>query len=595
LGPLQPGLAIFSHSPLPTKRESFEATRLKMAKKFVIPKDNDAYPIQAPDGKWLNSKKEATAYKAKLDAKAAVKPVTTAKAATAPGKATRNDDGDVKLTSQFKDSSGRNVTYDFAGQPGTTVKPQDQLKTNLQTGPQMVSVDGKQTVVIPEGMQNNPGVPTAELQYDPALGQWTVPAGGANGFMTAHPQTPDFSPQLAFALASGGLLAAVAPALFAGAGLETGGAGAVAGGGTSGVGGAGFGATGLESGSLLADAMQGFTAADAAAGANALGVGAVPGVAPAASGGFSAAQLAAAGINPATVGLGAVAPAAAPAAPAASVGADMGLGGLGGSGYGQPGSLLGDAMQGFTAADASAGANALGVGAIPGVAPAATGGFTAAQLTAAGLNPALAGLGAAAGPVAGAAGAGGSTLGSILSGAGSAISGLGSSFAPTGNTDLSKLLGSLLPAGLGYLGADSQANAMKDIYNQTRADRMPALTAYNTALQNPNTFYQSAPAMGAVDAVLRKLSVNGNPASNPGSLSQAAAYNLGGYNDYLRGLTPAAFGTANTEANISMNGAGADAGKYNAVGYGLGQYFNPQPNLNDLLKNFSLNIGGVKA
>jgi hypothetical protein len=472
-----------------------------MAKKFVIPNRAGDYPITAPDGKRLESKKEALAYKAKLDAKAAVKPVTSAKAATAPGKAARNDDGDVKLTSQFKDSSGRNVTYDFAGQPGTTVKPQDQLKTNLQTGPQMVTIDGKQTVVIPEGMQNNPGVPTAELQYDPALGQWTVPAGGASGFMTAHPQTPDFSPQLAFALASGGLLGVTAPAVLAGMGAE--GAGAATGSGLGG--GAGGGAIGAGEGLGLNLGMEGTLGG----------------------------------------GLGTAA---------------------GGSGLGLATPTLG--------AGAAGGEFALGSGA-------------------------LSGAGAGAGLTAGGAlGGGGSLLsglGSLASNAGSAVSGLGSSFAPTGNTDLSKLLGALLPAGLGYLGADSQANAMKDIYNQTRADRMPALNAYNSALQNPNTFYQSAPAMGAVDAVLRKLSVNGNPAANPGSLSQAAAYNLGGYNDYLRGLTPAAFGTANTEANVGMNQAGADAGKYNSIGYGLGQYFNPQPNLNDLLKNFSLNIGGVKA
>jgi hypothetical protein len=224
--------------------------------------------------------------------------------------------------------------------------------------------------------------------------------------------------------------------------------------------------------------------------------------------------------------------------------------------------------------------------ALTGGAPGAGGGLSTLQgITAGGVTPwgaATSGLGV---------GVAGSAVGTVAQALGdSSQQTTGTTFGIPNN-----ILGAALPAGLGYLGASSQADAMKDIYNQTRADRMPALTAYNTALQNPNTFYQSAPAMGAVDAVLRKLSVNGNPASNPGSLSQAAAYNLGGYNDYLRGLTPAAFGTANTEANIGMNQAGADAGKYNAVGYGLGQYFNPQPNLNDLLKNFSLNIGGVKA
>jgi hypothetical protein len=285
------------------------------------------------------------------------------------------------------------------------------------------------------------------------------------------------------------------------------------------------------------------------------------------------------------------------------------VGGLAGAGI-----LAGGALGGAGAAEAAGSGGLSGAGGSVAGLPSMTmegtlgGGLGTASggsglgLAAPTLGASGAGLGTAAeyslgsGLLSGAGAGSGLTAGGALGGAAGGASLLGGlkNFLPSGS-DTSKLLGAALPAGLGYLGASSQADAMKDIYNQTRADRMPALNAYNSALQNPNTFYQSAPAMGAVDAVLRKLSVNGNPASNPGSLSQAASYNLGGYNDYLRGLTPAAFGTANTEANISMNGAGADAGKYNAVGYGLGQYFNPQPNLNDLLKNFSLNIGGVKA
>jgi hypothetical protein len=508
----------------------FHVVLRKLIMAFRYPKDNDSYPFQAPDGKWLNSPSEAKKYSAKLDAKAAVKPVTTAKAATAPGKAARNDDGDVKLTSQFKDSSGRDVTYDFAGQAGTTAKPQEVLKTNLQTGPQLVNVDGKQTVVIPEGMQNNPGVPTAELQYDPALGQWTVPAGGANGFMTAHPQTPDFSPQLAFGLATLGLGAVTAPAVLANMGANAGGAAA------GGVGAASGDALGLaqmgQAAGLQGSALESFVASGGTLGSTAAGGGGV--------------------------GFGSLA--------GNSGGAGSPLGGSVTSTPTTPVNGAAQAIDGSAQTIYDAAANA----GLPGYNTALTSGVAAG-------------------------GAAGSTLGGAATAAGGAslLDGL-KNFLPSGS-DTSKLLGAALPAGLGYLGASSQADAMKDIYNQTRADRMPALNAYNSALQNPNTFYQSAPAMGAVDAVLRKLSVNGNPASNPGSLSQAAAYNLGGYNDYLRGLTPAAFGTANTEANIGMNQAGADAGKFNSIGYGLGQYFNPQPNLNDLLKNFSLNIGGVKA
>lgn len=265
------------------------------------------------------------------------------------------------------------------------------------------------------------------------------------------------------------------------------------------------------------------------------------------------------------------------------------LGGAGAAGAaeGVTGSGIGGGAGGVVEGAATGGGGFSSLGSLSplGGAPGAGGGLsTLNSITAGGVTPwgaATSGLGV---------GAAGAAVGPVAQALGD-----GSSSIPTTFGIPNNILGAALPAGLGYLGADSQSDAMKDIYNQTRADRMPALNAYNNALNNPNTFYQSAPAMGATDAVLRKLSMQGNPANNPGLLSQAAAYNLGGYNDYLRGLTPAAFGTANTEANISMNGAGADAGKYNAIGYGLGNYFNPQPSLSDLMKNFSLNIGGMKA
>lgn len=132
-----------------------------------------------------------------------------------------------------------------------------------------------------------------------------------------------------------------------------------------------------------------------------------------------------------------------------------------------------------------------------------------------------------------------------------------------------KLLGTALSTGLGVYGSNQQANSLAGIAAQSRADRMPALNAYNTALTHPDTFYNSAPAQGGLDAVLRKLSVQGNPALNPGALSKAAAYNLGGYDDYLKSLQGAAFGTAGNEMNVNVQGATAANGIPNSLGYGL--------------------------
>lgn len=199
----------------------------------------------------------------------------------------------------------------------------------------------------------------------------------------------------------------------------------------------------------------------------------------------------------------------------------------------------------------------------------------------------LGGLGALGGA------AGGSTIGGIGSVVGG--SGLVSDQATTFGIPNNILAGGL-QAGLGLYGANQQTNALTSLYDRSRADRAPALAAYNNALANPNTFYQSAPAMGSLDAVLRKLSVQGNPAANPGLLSQAAAYNLGGYNDYLRSLQGAAFGGEATQANLGSQAAQASGGGINAIGTGLATALNPQPTLADLLKNMgggNLNIGGM--
>jgi hypothetical protein len=148
---------------------------------------------------------------------------------------------------------------------------------------------------------------------------------------------------------------------------------------------------------------------------------------------------------------------------------------------------------------------------------------------------------------------------------------------------LLRLLGGGAQLAGGLFAANSQSNALTDVANQQRADRLPALTAYNNALANPNTFYNSAPAMGATDSVLRRLSMQGNPAANPGALSQAAAYNLGGYNDYLRGLSGPAFGTSNSEANINVNAANAQGGAWEAGGNALQNLLQPP--------RYNLNLG----
>lgn len=169
--------------------------------------------------------------------------------------------------------------------------------------------------------------------------------------------------------------------------------------------------------------------------------------------------------------------------------------------------------------------------------------------------------------------------------------------AGVGTSALAKLLGvsdataQLLGAGgttlAGILGAQSSANTLQNIYNQQRSDRAPALAAYNGALANPNTFYQSAPAMGAATAAANALSTKGNPADNPGLTAQLAANQLGGYNSYLSGLAGPAFGGDATQASLGGALANTSNQTANAVAGGLGNLSTPTTDLTSLLNSLS--------
>ena len=160
--------------------------------------------------------------------------------------------------------------------------------------------------------------------------------------------------------------------------------------------------------------------------------------------------------------------------------------------------------------------------------------------------------------------------------------------------DYLKVGGAIAPGVLGYLGSQNQTDTLKSIYDQQQAIRKPVQDIYMNALQNPDSWYQSAPAQGSVDAILRKLSTQGNPDANPGLLSQAAAYNLGGYNNYLNTVGNQAFGGQSNQTQLGTNIAQAQGGGYDAIGLGLSRLANPQPSLDDTLKKYGLTVGGVK-
>jgi hypothetical protein len=241
-----------------------------------------------------------------------------------------------------------------------------------------------------------------------------------------------------------------------------------------------------------------------------------------------------------------------------------------------------------TAGAAGAGAptiSAVASGAGPFV-PATLGTAAAGGLSKLLAPPSAAAGGTAGGSAAAASGAAAGTttaLGRILRGDGSL-------------EDYLSALGALGATGLGIAGANSQANAYKDLANQYLALGAPSRARYEASF-DPNFNVNDIPGYtSSVDTttntLLRQLSAqNGNPFGNPGGLAEALKYvegnvalpaiesyrnqnaATGGYN---------AFSTAAPSA--AATGVGAQGGVYNALGYGLGQVTNPPTTLADYIK-----------
>ncbi len=157
-----------------------------------------------------------------------------------------------------------------------------------------------------------------------------------------------------------------------------------------------------------------------------------------------------------------------------------------------------------------------------------------------------------------------------------------------------QLLGTAGTTLAGIYGSNKAADTLKGIYDQQRADRAPALSAFNNALTNPDSFYSTAPAMGAADAAARALSVQGNPAWNPGLSAKLAANNLGGYNSYLNNLAGPAFGGQVTQAATGGGIASAQNNLGNTIGGGITAATTPTNDFASILqqlKGMGLNFG----
>jgi hypothetical protein len=214
------------------------------------------------------------------------------------------------------------------------------------------------------------------------------------------------------------------------------------------------------------------------------------------------------------------------------------------------------------------------------------------------------------------AGAGSAAAGAgALSGAAGAAQTAGNALTqPTTGTTFgipNNILAGGLQGLLGYLGAGQQADAFQDVYNQQSAIGAPYRNLLQASYQPGFTManepgYKDALDL-STDSFLRAASAGrapgvsgGNPFSNPGAWAETMKYvnsslALPQLNTYRGQLGQFGGMGLNTAGAASLGGAQTAGGGLDAIGYGLGTIFNPQPNYADIFKQmgggFKLNNG----
>lgn len=253
------------------------------------------------------------------------------------------------------------------------------------------------------------------------------------------------------------------------------------------------------------------------------------------------------------------------------------------------GAGVGEAGLGLTSGAAGLSGVSGGAGGLSLLTPAITGAATGlpAAISAASTAPsaatAMGGAASAAAPA---------TTGSALSRVWDQLNGKGEA----SSSDWLSILGTAGATGLGLAGANSQSNALKDVYNQQMTLGAPYRDLLTASYQPGFNLANDSAFQGALDtsaqAAARATSArSGNPVDNPGAYAEMQKYitnstalpYLQNYRSQLG--TFGQLGT-NTAGAAAIGGAQANGGTYNALGYGLGQLTQPDSPFKGLLSQF---------
>jgi hypothetical protein len=185
-----------------------------------------------------------------------------------------------------------------------------------------------------------------------------------------------------------------------------------------------------------------------------------------------------------------------------------------------------------------------------------------------------------------------STVDGMATGLGGSIPSWLQNLMPSGSS-LTSLLGKIAPAALGAYGANQQANSYQDMMNQYFSLGAPYRSllqqsyqpgfdiskepGYQNAMDTTMNTYMRAASAGNAQGV-----AGGNPFNNPGAFMESQKYLAGNLalpylQNYRSGLSSSGQLGLGPAAQFGGNSIQSQGGVYDAIGYGLGEIFNPKP------------------
>jgi hypothetical protein len=192
-----------------------------------------------------------------------------------------------------------------------------------------------------------------------------------------------------------------------------------------------------------------------------------------------------------------------------------------------------------------------------------------------------------------------STVDGMATGFGGSVPSWLQNLMPSGSS-LTSLLGKVLPSALGAYGANQQANSYQDMMNQYFSLGAPYRSllqqsyqpgfdiskepGFQNAMDTTMNTYMRAASAGNAQGV-----AGGNPFNNPGAFMESQKYLAGNLalpylQNYRSGLSSSGQLGLGPAAQFGGNSIQSQGGVYDAIGYGLGEVFNPKP---DYMKQFA--------